>query len=211
MKVTVAAAWLTVGLALAWPGAAGAQEDTPSGPAPDASAAPDVLPPAPPEYTAPLSQKTQPSYVPQSVALSGPRVITDWEEGEAIPPGYHLSTRVRKGPVIAGAIVLGVLYLFSTLAAAESADENTGSRNPEAALFVPVLGPFVQMASTTSATGIWALAVDGLAQGAGLAMLIYGFASPKPVLVRNDLGLRVTPRIMAMGQGGSGFGLVGSF
>src|SRR5216684_6682295 len=30
------------------------------------------------EYVTPLQQYTQPSYIPQSVAMSGPRMITDW-------------------------------------------------------------------------------------------------------------------------------------
>jgi hypothetical protein len=162
---------------------------------------------APPrEYTAPLSQRTQPSYVPQSVALSGPRVINDWEEGEEVPPGYHPSTRIRKGPVIAGSIVFGVFYLFSTLVAAAATDAN--GHTTDGALWVPGIGPFIQMGNTTSALGMWALGVDGLAQSGGLALLIYGIASPRTVLVRNDLGLRVLPEAH---PGGGGLRLVASF
>src|SRR3954469_8973442 len=65
------------------------------------------------EYVAPLSQQTQQVYVPQSVALSGPRMIKDWDENQPIPPGYHRDTRVRKGLVIGGAILFGVPYLYS--------------------------------------------------------------------------------------------------
>jgi hypothetical protein len=167
--------------------------------------------PPPREYTAPLYQATQPSYVPQSVAMSGPRVISDWEEGEAIPPGYHQSTRIRKGAVIAGSVVFGIFYLISTGVAAAGADVHPGAANPEAALWIPGIGPFIQIGSTSSATGDWALAVDGIAQSGGLALLVYGIASPRPVLVRNDLGFRVVPRPMALGRNGGGFGLVGSF
>jgi hypothetical protein len=162
---------------------------------------------APPrEYTAPLYQRTQPSYVPQSVALSGPRVITDWEEGEQVPPGYHPSTRIRKGPVIAGSIVFGIFYLISTAVAAGATDAN--GHSTDGALWVPGIGPFIQMSGTTSALGNWALGVDGLAQSAGLALLIYGIASPRTVLVRNDLGLRVLPEA---NPGGGGLRLVASF
>jgi hypothetical protein len=179
---------------------------------PAAAAAQDEPPEAPRrEYVAPLSQQTQPSYVPQSVALSGPRLITDWEEGDPVPPGYHPSTRIRKGPVIAGAILFGVFYLFSTLVAAGGADSNPGGSNPEAALWVPGIGPFIQMPGTSTTTGTWLLAVDGLVQTAGLAMLVYGIASPRPVLVRNDLGVRFAPRPMALGRNGGGLGVVGSF
>jgi hypothetical protein len=197
MKIVRLAAGLVAMVALALPRAAAAQDD-----------APDLPPRA---YTAPLSQRTQPSYVPQSVALSGPRIINDWEEGDPVPPGYHPTTRVRKGPVIAGSIVFGVFYLISTLVAAVGSDTNQGSGNPEAALWIPAVGPFIQMGSTSTAVGNWVLAIDGIAQSGGLALLIYGVAAPRTVLVRNDLGFRLAPRVMALGHGGGGVGLVGSF
>lgn len=197
VKIARATVSLAAAAAFALPGAAAAQDEPPQAPRQ--------------EYVAPLSQQTQPSYVPQSVALSGPRLITDWEEGEPVPPGYHPSTRIRKGPVITGAILFGVFYLFSTLAAAGGADSNPGGSNPEAALWIPGIGPFIQMPGTSTALGTWLLAVDGAVQTAGLSLLIYGIASPKPVLVRNDLGLRLTPRPMALGRNGGGLGWVGSF
>jgi hypothetical protein len=204
MRISLVAVGLAAAVALT-PALARAQDDAPQ-------EAPEALPQLPPpspqhEYTAPLSQTTQPTYVPQSVALSGPRVISDWEEGETVPPGYHVSTRIRRGPVIAGAIVFGVLYGLSTLVAAEASD---GS-DKETALFVPALGPFIQMGSTHDGGSLWLLAVDGLAQTAGLAMFVYGIASPKTVLVRNDLGFHVAPRPMTFGRTGGGMGLVGSF
>jgi hypothetical protein len=198
MKNILATASIASALLLSLPGTASAQ-DAPQEAPPDAPR---------PRYMVPLEQHTQPSYVPQSVALSGPRVIGDWEEGQDIPPGYHVSTRVRKGPVIAGAVVFGLLYLFSTLAAAIDSEVNSGSGGP---LLVPAIGPFIQMGSTSDSIGTWALAVDGLAQTGGLALLIYGIAAPKTVLVRNDLGLRIEPRVIAVGRSGTGLGLVGSF
>jgi hypothetical protein len=140
------------------------------------------------------------------VALSGPRVITDWQEGEPVPSGYHPSTHIRRGPVIAGSIIFGVFYLFATFAASAATDIHGTSTDP--ALWIPCVGPFIQMGSTSSALGNWALGVDGLAQSAGLALLIYGIASPSVVLVRNDLGLRVLPHV---NPGGGGLRLVASF
>src|SRR5262245_26215914 len=58
------------------------------------------------QYPAPLSQTTQPSYVPQSVALSGPKQL-EYDEGQSVPPGYTPVEKKRKGPIIAGAVVLG--------------------------------------------------------------------------------------------------------
>jgi hypothetical protein len=165
-------------------------------------------------YVAPLYQQTQDSYVPQSVAMSGPHEIRSWQEGDAIPSGYHRVERLRRGLIVAGAVTFGTLYLLSSLSAAASADANQGQANPLGALWVPGIGPFIQMAQTSSATGNYVLAIDGLAQSAGLAMLIVGLTSTKTVLVRNDLGEEEKPKIQAtpiVGRNMTGMGLVGTF
>jgi hypothetical protein len=147
-----------------------------------------------PQYTAPIYQETQPSYVPQSVAMSGPRILKDWNEGDPIPPGYHPATRVRKGFVIGGAITFGVMYLFTALGATvadATCDGFSGSGSCANALFVPVVGPFIQMGQCSGSNcglGDFWLGFDGVVQGLGLAMFIYGLAAPSTVLVRNDLG-----------------------
>jgi hypothetical protein len=166
-----------------------------------------------PQYTAPLYQQTQPSYVPQSVAMSGPRQINSWQEGDPIPPGYHPVERARKGLVIGGAVLFGVFWLISVLDAAGNADANQGQTNPAAAMYIPAAGPFIQMAhGVGSSTEGVLLAIDGIAQAAGVAMFIYGLASPKVLLVRNDLSRpKILPTPMLMGQGGSGLGVVGRF
>lgn len=192
---------------LAAPRAYAQQQLPPSQPPPASAQAPNG------EYIAPLQQQTQQVYMPQSVALSGPRVIKDYEEGEPIPPGYHAESKIRTGLVVGGAVTFGVLYLLSALVGAAINDVNkaTNSSNDSGDfLFVPVAGPFLQMTKTESSTGNVFLAIDGIAQAAGATMLIVGLTSPKTVLVRNDLGeVRVTP--MRMGQDGTGLGLVGTF
>lgn len=172
------------------------------------------------EYVAPLQQQTQPSYVPQSVALSGPRIIKDYTEGDPIPPGYHVESRVRGGLIGGGLGMFGGAYLISVLVAAVGSDISSvcnsyaGSgtcTNPLWPLYLPVVGPWVTMGTAGgSATGLVFLAIDGLLQGAGAAMTIIGIAVPKTVLVRNDLGsLQITP--MMVGGTSPGFGLAGTF
>jgi hypothetical protein len=183
----------------------------PGGPQPNPAPPPSQAAPNG-EYVAPLSQQTQQVYVPQSVALSGPRMIKDWQEGEPIPPGYHRTTRVRTGLVVGGALTFGIPYLYSGLIASAGADigDVNNTSNSLAALYVPVLGPFIEMGQTNSATARYFLALDGLAQGAGLFMLIYAIASPRNILVRNDLAmLTVTP--VKMGHDGQGLGVFGRF
>jgi len=181
--------------------------------APPPSPAPPTARAANGEYVAPLAQPTQRTYVPQSVALSGPLEL-EWNDGDPIPDGYHRATRVRKGPIIGGAITFGTMYLFSILTAAAEQDaarsEGSSSSSPDAALYVPGIGPFIQMAHTSTATSTVLLAVDGLAQSAGLALLIYGLTSPQTVLIRNDLSqVAVVP--VPLGKDGAGLGVVGRF
>jgi hypothetical protein len=199
--------------------AATARADEPPGAPP---AAPDYekQPVEGPQYTAPLYQKTQPSYVPQSVALSGPREIKGWTQGDPVPPGYRTVERTRKGLVIGGAVLFGTTYLVTALAGAIADDYNSSCgglferscstpRPNVTALYVPAIGPFIQIANTRSATTNTALAIDGLAQSAGAVMLIVGLTSPKTVLVRNDLAeIRVTPMV---GRGTTGAALTGTF
>jgi hypothetical protein len=112
-----------------------------------------------------------------------------------------------------------VLYLISILTAAANGDvasaDTPPRSNPATALYIPAVGPFIQMGHDNgSATANVFLAIDGIAQSAGVAMFIYGIASPRTILIRNDLGeqkLKLRPTPMLFGRDGSGFGLVGSF
>lgn len=209
MRLRLASAVLAVSL-VSTLAASSANAQTPNLPPSQPPPATAVAPNG--EYVAPLQQQTQQTYVPQSVALSGPRVIQDYQEGDPVPPGYHADTRVRKGLVIGGAVTFGVMYLLSALvgAAINDTDDAFGHKESGSLLFIPVLGPFLQMGKTDSSTGKVTLAIDGLAQGAGAAMLIGGLVAPKTVLVRNDLAeISIVP--MQVGISGSGAGLVGKF
>ena len=177
--------------------------------------------PAKQEYVTPLYQQTQPSYVPQSVAMSGPREINNWNEGEPIPPGYRPVERTRKGLIIGGVITFGSLWMLSAMVAAANGDANKGKENPAAALYVPAVGPFIQMGSADSSTARLFLGIDGVAQCAGLAMFIVGLASPRTVLVRNDLAQndkaekkeepKPEVKVLPLFGGVSGAGVVGTF
>lgn len=152
--------------------------------------------------------------MPQSIALSGPLVIKDWSEGEPVPPGYHPVTRTRTGLIVGGAVLFGVTYLFSALAAAVASDANPGQTNPLASLWVPAAGPFIQMfQSGNSATGSLVLGLDGLCQAGGIAMFAIGLAVPKTLLLRNDVASSAPHLAFApiLGSGRSGMGLIGTF
>jgi len=185
---------------------------------------PPVAPPsARPQYQAPLSQTTQSTYVPQSVALSGPEEITEFDHNRPVPEGYTLVHRTRKGLLVGGGVTFGVTYGISLLVAAVGEDtkncdtydyyDSTSSgscTNEVAAMAIPVAGPFIQIANTDSAVAKLFLAGLGGAQVAGAIMLYYGLTTKKPVLVRNDLvgSLQVSPLI---GSGHTGLALSGHF
>lgn len=169
-------------------------------------------PPPPPAQPPTIVYQSQSNYygqVPTSVAMSGPRKITDWQEGEPIPPGYHPVTRVRVGLVAGGAALFAALYIPSVIAAAVNQEYGSGN---VIALYAPVVGPFIAMTKTGSPTANVFLAIDGIGQAAGVAMLLGGILAPKTILIRNDLGnLTLRPTPMSFSNGGNGFGFVGTF
>ena len=179
------------------------------------------MPPPPPAvqrvYTAPLSQTTQTTYVPQSVALSGPEEI-DETDGRPIPVGYSAVKRTRLGMLIGGGVTFGVSYMYAVMFAAAGSDEarydnydgTSSGSNQMAALWIPVAGPFIQMAQENSATGRVLLLGLGAAETVGAVMLYYGLTTKKTVYVRNDLvgSMQVTPMV---GDGTTGLVLSGRF
>jgi hypothetical protein len=201
-----------------WPQPApgyGAQPAPGYGPQPAPGYGPPSVPPSAVgpngEYVAPLSQTTQPSYLPQSVALSGPRMLRDWHDGDPIPYGYHREERARKGEVISGAILFGVPYLYSAFFASIGADASSSTGDNKLGwLYLPVLGPVIEMSEYDSATFRFVLALDAIAQGVGAGLFFHGLTSPRPVLVRNDLAL-VTIMPAPVGKEGSGLVLMGRF
>lgn len=201
---------------LAVPAVASADDPPPPPPPPaDYPPPPPMYPPPPPQqggYVAPLAQQTQPSYVPQSVALSGPRQIVPESEWDAPPPGYTPIMRKRKGALIGGTITFGVSYGISLLLAAAGSDEARfdDRENEFASMWVPVAGPFLQILETESATGSLFLAGLGAAQAIGAGLMFYGMTSPRRVFVRNDLVGRFAVTPMA-GKHTAGIALSGQF
>lgn len=164
----------------------------------------------PPSYPAPLVQQTQPSYVPQSVAMSGPEEIDDPEDYRVPPPGYSVVHRRRKHLIVAGAVTLGVTYGVSTLAAAAGEDSHQSGDTDLSAMWIPVAGPFITMGRTDSAVARVLLAGLGGGQLAGAVMLYFGLASTHRVFVRNDL-LGNATIVPFAGNGASGLALTGRF
>ncbi len=111
--------------------------------------------------------------------------------------------------------MFGGSYLISLLIAAVGTDvcNGTGCTNTLAPLYIPVVGPFITLGTAGgSATGDVFLVLDGILQATGVAMVIFGIAVPKTVLVRNDLGaLKNVMPTPIVGKNFTGMGLTGQF
>lgn len=147
-----------------------------------------------------------------------------YRDGDPIPAGYHPEERVRTGFVVAGSITLGVGYLPALSVAMSS------NLSADHWLFVPAIGPWMDLGARprcqtgNSDTGCLGEALydillvwDGIAQTTGAVLLLVGVASPKTVLVRNDMASSSPPRAHVsiaprpMGHGGFGLALSGDF
>ena len=164
-----------------------------------------------PQYPTPLAQETQSTYVPQSVALSGPNEITNWDSSRPVPDGYTPVERAHKHLIVGGAVTFGVSYGLSAFVAAVGDDSaRNGGKNEVAAMWIPVAGPWIQAGQTDSSTGKFFLVGMGSAQVAGAIMPYYGLTTTQRVLVRNDLVGSLTVSPMAA-RGASGMVLSGRF
>lgn len=163
-----------------------------------------------PAYQAPLSQDAQATYVPQSVALSGPKEITDYDPTRSAPDGYTPVLRSRSELVQSGVCLFGISYGISALTAAIGQDSSHGRSNEVAPMWVPVVGPFLQFAQTDSATARVFLVGLGAAQVAGAILTYQGLTTKRRVFVRNDLlgPISVAPMV---GDGAAGAMAVGQF
>lgn len=172
----------------------------PASPPPTAAAAPPPPEVVPPPGSPPLPYGYR------------PYVISDWPEDEPPPPGYHWGKRVRRGPIIAGSVLFGTFYSTSLLVGAVGQDAGDPAYEW---LYVPGIGPFIELTNSSSAVASVFLILDGAAQSAGLALLIWGIVSPAPILVSNVAEAPRVPKVlpvpMLLGKSGEGLGLLGTF
>ncbi|MEM1032951.1 MAG: hypothetical protein AAGN82_21575 [Myxococcota bacterium] len=202
------------------PPAAVAPAPRPSAPPPAPAAG---YAPPPTGYGAPAPPVPNPDAAMRSAPPEPlPDFIPNYEDGDPIPPGYKVQSKVRKDLVVAGSVVLGSAWLISVLSAAiaqtvDEVDEQTGEvlndtgPNDWIPLYIPVVGPFITIGTVgASGGGVGILLLDGVVQSGGLAMLIAGIALPKKALVKTygDVELTIAPQV---GMGHQSLGLHGRF
>src|SRR5262245_28427624 len=83
-------------------------------PPPSAPSGPPLYQPYPP-YPPPYGAYPYPYPYPYQQPPPTPPRELPYKEGAAIPPGYHVDTRIRRGPIIAGASMAGSTYMINLL------------------------------------------------------------------------------------------------
>jgi hypothetical protein len=202
VALAIAAIVLAPGLArgVAW------ADDPPLPPPPSGDSPYEALPPG---YGPPV-------YAPGSYApmVNGPEKMTDVDDESPVPYGYTRVYRKRRGPIIGGAISLGVSYTFTAWMGLVLNDIETkfgtpGKTTDFSWLYIPVAGPFLQLGHMNKppADFRYCFVMEGITQTVGAALLLYGLSSPQTILMRKDQ-LSVVPMI---GAGTSGLTVAGRF
>lgn len=226
-------ATLTLGAALAHAESAAAPTPTP---APPATAQPVAPPPGYPAqpypaYPAQPGYATQPGYPAQPVYPAQPGYPVQPglqpQPGAAMPPGYPppgyyvpqqrpivgYRQAPRVGLIAAGAAVFGGLYILSASVTAifdcnASGKTCSGTYWP---MYVPLVGPWIQMAyvgnESYTPAARFGLAMVGLGEAAGLAMLIAGAVAKEKVPIyalghgSHKATMQLAPLTLANGGG----------
>jgi hypothetical protein len=185
------------------PAAAQVQVDSPA----PADVAPVARPPA-----AQVQVNATPPPAPEPSA-SPPVVINNVQS----PEGVAAMRRPYGRLMASGATLFAGIYISTVLGAAIasdicSADSSLGCRDAAWPLYVPVVGPFIQMGYLSGSgvnTGRAILAIDGALQATGVAMFIagavlWGSASNPPTRVAKRFQL--APYSVGTGGGMLAFG-----
>ena len=140
-----------------------------------------------PQYYQQQPVYQQPMYAPPP--MQAPRMVMQYR-GQPVPPGYHIEARPNRALIGGGAGLFGGFYLLSVLIGAGTIGSPGAGFN-----FVPVVGPVIWAASNQCgyySSGLCGLgyvwgALDTIAQAAGVAMFIAGFAAPARLLVPDGM------------------------
>ena len=105
-----------------------------------------------------------------------------------------------------GATIFSLSYIAAALAATTSYPASTDITTPHGSLWIPFVGPFIDMGHTRGGADIVLLALDGAAQIGGFTLFVYGQTTPKKAPPDDEPEKAVTVRIapvLGPGTGGA--------
>jgi hypothetical protein len=165
-----------------------------------ASAQPPPQPPPPLVYYPPQpppAYYAPPPLVAQPVAPAReepPLVVYNWDPDAPAPAGYQTVEHVNGRMIGVGIGLLSAGWLTSVFVAivASSRDEDepldpddADQATDYAALYIPVVGPFVALGTLDPPpSGAGLLVLDGIIQGAGVLGIVLGLVDTRTKLVR---------------------------
>ncbi len=149
------------------------------------------------EAPAPAPAPAQ-AQAPASALAPAPALSPEAQQLEKAPP-----TTGR--PIVwIGASIFTLSYIATALVATTSYTSDSADTTPHGALWIPVVGPFIDMGKTSGAGHEVLLALDGAAQIAGLTLFVYGQTTPKSPRPDDtpEVTVSVAP-LVARGTGGA--------
>jgi hypothetical protein len=120
------------------------------------------------------------------------------EELERAPP------TTGRPMVWIGATIFTLSYIGAALAATTSYLSDTDITTPHGSLWIPFVGPFIDMGHTSGGGDIVLLALDGAAQIGGFTLFVYGQTLHKKAMPDGDPGTALTIRVAPVVGPGTG-------
>ncbi len=186
--------------------------------------------PQPPGYPMQPTYPPQPAYPPQP---GQPMPMYGYPPGTPLPPNYYqpqvappppqivgYRSQPRIGLIVGGSVTLGVMWLITAGSGAAlqascdagfsgSSSSSGGCSSTYWPLYIPVIGPFIQMGyvpnDSSRSLAMLGLAFDGFVQTGGLVMLILGATLRERVPVYAQK-VQVAPMFTSAGSGLALFG-----
>ena len=144
-------------------------------------------------------------------SLCAPPVVDPWPQDAPAPPGYHASSKPNPYLTNLGLSVLAVPYITGIgLITLDRELATEGDGDPPYWLFLPIAGPFVELAYAKDTTARVLLVADGAMQALGLGLWVAGRIWHDEIVVRDE-ARAIVPLPMVFAGGGGGIGVRGSF
>jgi hypothetical protein len=124
-------------------------------------------------------------------------------EGGAIPKNAFIERRPNLPLIGAGVGIFGASYLGALIYGLSTCSAQEACRQGSGFLYIPVIGPFITMATAPTTGGAALAGFDGGVQVLGAALAITGFLAPKKFVVWQNKSAAVSVMPTNIGAGAS--------